>query len=80
VKNEPHHVEHQRRNMILYHIIYDFSNDIIYGCGLATAVTHDHLIAFVLWLVIFSEGFRRHSRKEKFSYETRMTKIRSLLI
>ncbi len=56
-------LKQQRRNLILYHIIYDLSNDIIYGCGLATAVAHDHLIGSVLWIMIFSEGFRRHSRK-----------------
>lgn len=49
--------------MIFYHIIYDFSNDIIYGCGFATAIVHDRWIGLVLWLMIFSEGFRRHSRK-----------------
>jgi len=51
--------------MILYYMIYDFTNDIIYGCGLSTAIAHDHLIGLVLWIMIFSEGFRRHSRKEK---------------
>lgn len=70
VKNEkrlPGHSkhDHQTRNLILYHLIYDFSNDIIYGCALSTALAHDRLISFVLWLMIFSEGFRRHSRKQK---------------
>jgi hypothetical protein len=51
--------------MILYYIIYDFTNDIIYGCGLSTAIAHDYLIGLVLWIMIFSEGFRRHSRKQK---------------
>jgi len=70
VKNDKHsshhhdhnHLKHGRRNMILYHIVYDFSNDIIYGCGLATAVAHDRFIGFVLWIMILSEGFRRHSQ------------------
>ncbi len=56
---------HQRRNLVLYHIIYDFSNDVIYGCGLSTALAHDHLIGAVLLIMIFSEGFRRHSGKQK---------------
>ncbi|CAF1248062.1 unnamed protein product [Adineta steineri] len=64
IKKENHagQHEHQTRNFIIYHIIYDFSNDIIYGCGLSTALSHDRLIGFVLWLMIFSEGFRRHSQ------------------
>ena len=65
-RRQPSQVDaaHQRRNMIIYHIIYDFSNDIIYGCGFATAIAHDRLIGFALWMMIFSEGFRRHSRKK----------------
>lgn len=57
--------QRQRRNMIVYHIIYDFSTDVIYGCGFATALAHDRLIGFALWMMILSEGFRRHSRKTK---------------
>jgi len=67
-KHSPHHhhthnLPHRTRNLILYHIINDFSNDLIYGCGLSTAFAHDRVIGSVLCLMIFSEGFRRHSRK-----------------
>ena len=71
-KHSSHHHHHhangfpnRTRNLILYHIINDFSNDLIYGCGLSTALAHDRLIGSVLSLMIFSEGFRRHSRKRK---------------
>ncbi|CAM2726371.1 unnamed protein product [Rotaria socialis] len=61
-----HHSEnelpHQTRNLIVYHIINDFSNDVIYGCVLSTALAHDRLIGLVLSLMVFSEGFRRHSQ------------------
>ncbi|CAF0895566.1 unnamed protein product [Adineta steineri] len=60
--NHKHDLPHQTRNLILYHVINDFSNDLIYGCGLATALAHDYLIGSVLSLVIFSEGFRRYSQ------------------
>ncbi len=66
--HQNHHeneLPHRTRNLILYHIINDFSNDLIYGCGLSTALAHDRLIGSVLSLMIFSEGFRRHSRKAK---------------
>ena len=53
----------RKRNLILYHLINDFSNDLIYGCSLSTALAHDLLIGSVLSLMIFSEGFRRHSRR-----------------
>ncbi|CAF4294026.1 unnamed protein product [Rotaria sp. Silwood2] len=53
---------HQKRNLILYHIVNDFFNDLIYGCGLSTALAHNRLIGLVLSLMIFSEGFRRHSQ------------------
>ncbi|CAF1072477.1 unnamed protein product [Rotaria sordida] len=53
---------HQTRNLILYHIINDFFNDLIYGCGLSTALAHNRLIGLILSLMIFSEGFRRHSQ------------------
>ncbi|UJR26499.1 hypothetical protein I4U23_007826 [Adineta vaga] len=56
-----HDHEQKTRNLILYHIIYDFSNDVIYGCGLSVALAHDRLIGLVLGIMIFSEGFRRHS-------------------
>ncbi|CAF0974422.1 unnamed protein product [Adineta ricciae] len=56
-----HNHEHKINKLILYHAVYDFSNDVIYGCGLSTALAHDRLIGFVLWILIFSEGFRRHS-------------------
>jgi heme/copper-type cytochrome/quinol oxidase subunit 4 len=42
--------------------MYDFSNDLIYGCGLSTAFVHHHLIGFTIWLVILTEGFRRNTR------------------
>jgi hypothetical protein len=45
------------------HLLYDSTHDLIYGCGLSTAFAHDHLSGFVIWLIIFSEGFRRYSRK-----------------
>lgn len=67
--NHHHHhhakveLPHQKRNLILYHIINDFSNDLIYGCGISTAFAHNRLIGSVLSFMIFSEGFRRHSRK-----------------
>ncbi len=54
---------HRERNLIFYHLINDFSNDLIYGCGLSTALAHDRLIGSVLSFLIFTEGFRRHSRK-----------------
>jgi hypothetical protein len=50
------------RNLYLYHLLYDFSNDLIYGCGLSTAFAHHHLIGFTIWLVILTEGFRRNTR------------------
>ena len=59
---------HRTRNLILYHLINDFSNDLIHGCGLATALAHDRLIGSVLYLMIFSEGFRRHSRRSSYLY------------
>ncbi len=69
-KNSSHHhtheFPHRKRNLILYHLINDFFNDLIYGCGLSTASSHDRLIASVLSIMIFSEGFRRHSRKKFF--------------
>jgi hypothetical protein len=58
-------IPHRIRNLILYHIFNDFSNDLIYGCGLSTAFAHDRVIGSVLGLMIFSEGIRRHSRKTK---------------
>ncbi|CAF4749638.1 unnamed protein product [Rotaria sp. Silwood1] len=68
-KNTLHHhhhstneLPHQKRNLILYHIINDFFNDLIYGCGLSTAIAHNRLIGLILSLMIFSEGFRRHSQ------------------
>ncbi|CAF1168709.1 unnamed protein product [Rotaria sp. Silwood1] len=67
-KNTSHHhhstneLPHQKRNLILYHIINDFFNDLIYGCGLSTAIAHNRLIGLILSLMIFSEGFRRHSQ------------------
>jgi len=64
--NIAHHhsneIPHRKRNLMLYHIIDDFSNDLIYGCGLSTALSHDRLIGSVLSVLIFSEGFRRHSQ------------------
>ncbi|CAF4402112.1 unnamed protein product, partial [Adineta steineri] len=42
--NHKHDLPNQTRNLILYHVINDFSNDLIYGCGLATALAHDYLI------------------------------------
>ncbi|CAF1554584.1 unnamed protein product, partial [Adineta steineri] len=39
--NHKHDLPNQTRNLILYHVINDFSNDLIYGCGLATALAHD---------------------------------------
>ncbi|UJR22577.1 hypothetical protein I4U23_025624 [Adineta vaga] len=53
---------HRTRNLILYYLINDFSNDLIYGCGLCTALAHDYLIGSVLSVMIFIEGFRRHSQ------------------
>lgn len=64
----PINFKHEKRNLIIYHIIYDLSNDIIYGCGLATGVLHDRLVGGVLLIMIFSEGFRRHSRKDILIY------------
>lgn len=52
----------RKRNLIFYHLINDLSNDFIYGTGLATAFAHDRLIGSILCLLIFTEGFRRHSR------------------
>lgn len=46
-------------------MINDFTNDLIYGFGLCTALVHHPLIGATLALMIFSEGFRRHSRKKK---------------
>jgi hypothetical protein len=66
--NHQHHHEPVReldqrtRNLYLYHLLYDFSNDLIYGCGLSTAFAHHHLIGFTIWLVILTEGFRRNTR------------------
>jgi len=59
-----HEVEKYKQNLTLYHVIYDLTNDLIYGCGFATAMSHDYFIGLVLWLMILSEGFRRHSRKQ----------------
>ena len=64
ISHDDHHHEHKTRNLIIYHIIYDLSNDIIYGCGLSTAFAYDRLVGCVLGILIFSEGFRRHSRKK----------------
>ena len=52
----------RKKNLICYHLIHDFSNDFIYGWALATAFAHDRLIGSILSLLIFTEGFRRHSR------------------
>ena len=57
-------VQHDEHPVFLSHLIYDFSNDLVYGCGLPMALTSDRLIGLVLWLVMLSEGFRRHSRKQ----------------
>ncbi|CAF1496238.1 unnamed protein product [Adineta ricciae] len=66
-KDLPHHHEsntlpHRARNLIFYHLINDFSNDLIYGCGLCTAFAHDYFIGSVISFMIFIEGFRRHSQ------------------
>jgi hypothetical protein len=58
-------IPHRTRNLVIYHLINDFSTDLIYGCGLSTALAHDRLVGSVLCLLIFSEGFRRHSRKQE---------------
>lgn len=61
------------RYVIFYHFVYCCFNDFIYGCALCTTLGQHRLIAFVLWLVIFTEGFQRHLRKNDFSFWDRIT-------
>lgn len=57
----------KKRNFVLYYLINDFSMDFIYGYAFSIALTNDYIIGGVIILVIFTEGFRRHSRRVFFA-------------
>lgn len=62
--NDENGVPRDEHHVFLSHLIYDFSNDFVYGCGLPMALASDRLVGLVLWLVMLSEGARRHSREQ----------------